>query len=506
MSDNTTLNIMSGGDTISTDDLATLNGATISGQKVQRVKVGFGTDGALQDVADGVPLPVELHDDSGREVGSYGAPIITNSDISTVAGNSVTTVADGVQMQAISDEFGDPLKTTNGALNVNVGNTATIQPLLIPEKTTSGTMQKIGDQVIIDSTNTNQIVASFLSISIITASVQFQGQIDAVSNTWETMNYTAVDATGNLGNSPAQTAVSPANNSVYLIQTKGYARIRAVFTAYTSGSVYCTLRGTNTAWQPDIYMDNNDARTWNPGRAAPLHIAIPMAFNNASYDRVRSIINATNSTGTGITAVGTLAQLDDTTPTAITENQFGNMRMSANRALYVESRHATITTYIAADSARVPVATATDVYTIIGSASKTIFVHWIKLDCTQTTGGLNNWFVIKRSAADTGGTTTALTLVPLDSGNAAATAAVSVYTANAAALGTAVGNVDIRQVPSGTVTTTTPVTTFWNFNDLLGQPITLRGVAQTLALNFNGVAIPAGLAVNFTICWSEADG
>lgn len=56
-------------------------------------------------------------------------------------------------------------------------------------------------------------------------------------------------------------------------------------------------------------------------------------FNATNFDRIRSIINATNSIGTGIAAVGLVAQLDDTSPTAITENQFGNVRMAADRSL-----------------------------------------------------------------------------------------------------------------------------------------------------------------------------
>lgn len=59
-------------------------------------------------------------------------------------------------------------------------------------------------------------------------------------------------------------------------------------------------------------------------------------FNGTTYDRGRSVIDATNSIGTGITAVGLVAQLDDTSPTTITENQFGNLRMSPNRALIVK--------------------------------------------------------------------------------------------------------------------------------------------------------------------------
>lgn len=66
----------------------------------------------------------------------------------------------------------------------------------------------------------------------------------------------------------------------------------------------------------------------------------PTFFNGTNQDRGRSIINATNSVGTGIQAVGIIGQFDDVSPTAITENQFGNIRMSANRNLYGTIRDA----------------------------------------------------------------------------------------------------------------------------------------------------------------------
>ncbi len=69
-------------------------------------------------------------------------------------------------------------------------------------------------------------------------------------------------------------------------------------------------------------------------------ISFPDIFNGTTWDRRRSIINATNSVGTGIAAAGIVAQFDDVAPTAISENQFGNSRMSANRNLYVTLRDA----------------------------------------------------------------------------------------------------------------------------------------------------------------------
>lgn len=56
--------------------------------------------------------------------------------------------------------------------------------------------------------------------------------------------------------------------------------------------------------------------------------------------RMRGAGNGLNSTGTGIAASQIIAQFDDSSPTSITENSFGNMRMSANRNLYGTIRDA----------------------------------------------------------------------------------------------------------------------------------------------------------------------
>lgn len=61
----------------------------------------------------------------------------------------------------------------------------------------------------------------------------------------------------------------------------------------------------------------------------------PFIFNGTTWDRIKSAANAINSTGTGIAAVGLTAQLDDTSPTTITENQFGNLRITTKRALHI---------------------------------------------------------------------------------------------------------------------------------------------------------------------------
>lgn len=54
------------GDIISSDQITSLNGnAVATGEKVQRVKMGFGTDNSLRDVDAANPLPTFINAQSG---------------------------------------------------------------------------------------------------------------------------------------------------------------------------------------------------------------------------------------------------------------------------------------------------------------------------------------------------------------------------------------------------------------------------------------------------------
>jgi len=161
-----------------------------------------------------------------------------------------------------------------------------------------------------------------------------------------------------------------------------------------------------------------------------------------------------------------------------------------------------------------PAATPTDLVIIEGSATKTIRIVRIKIITTNTAAGSQQFFLIKRSTADTTGTfVSAGTPVPLDSTNAAATVnRAGHFTANPGALGTAVGTMNIIRAAS-------PVAIPATFagivdeagydlldhyvNSQLDQLVTLRGVAQTLAINFNGAALVAGQTHAYTIVWVE---
>lgn len=161
-----------------------------------------------------------------------------------------------------------------------------------------------------------------------------------------------------------------------------------------------------------------------------------------------------------------------------------------------------------------PAATATDLVIIEGSSTKTVRILSMVIGTQTTAAGSEEFRLIKRSTADTTGTfVSAGTAVPFDSTNAASTVnRVGHFTANPGALGTAVGTINvlrqaspvllpatlagIREVPEVEMIPAMGAS-------LLDQPITLRGVAETLAINFNGAALVAGQIHTYRIMWLE---
>jgi len=109
--------------------------------------------------------------------------------------------------------------------------------------------------------------------------------------------------------------------------------------------------------------------------------------------------------------------------------------------------------------------------------------------------------LIKRSTASTGGTPTAPTIAPHDSNDAAPTAVVNSFAANPSALGTIVGIVRASKLNLGATGAAGSIV--WDFTTRNGQGIVLRGVAQQLALNWNGASVPAGTLLDVDVEFSE---
>ena len=157
-------------------------------------------------------------------------------------------------------------------------------------------------------------------------------------------------------------------------------------------------------------------------------------------------------------------------------------------------------TYSANVTGLVPAIAATDVFTLTGSATKTIRVTKVGLSGTQTTAGPINIQLIKRSTANSAGTSAAASAMPHDSNSAAATATALSYTANPT-LGTVIGTMRSSKLFLPTVTGA-PQFLEWLLGSGPAQAVVLRGVSQVLAINLNGATL-AGSGFDFYIEWTE---
>lgn len=173
--------------------------------------------------------------------------------------------------------------------------------------------------------------------------------------------------------------------------------------------------------------------------------------------------------------------------------------INANGELQVTTEGAA-PTYGVAGVAITPAANPTDVVVLSGSATKTIRVKNITVSGFATTAGSMDVSIVKRTAANTGGTATNPTIGLFDSGDGTASATISQYSANPTALGAGV-SIDNKKLNLGLAGAAGNVNfEYCNRND---KPIILRGAAQSLAINLNGQAVPAGGALSYSIEWEE---
>lgn len=166
-----------------------------------------------------------------------------------------------------------------------------------------------------------------------------------------------------------------------------------------------------------------------------------------------------------------------------------------------EGQGRTKATYAATILGLVPGIAATDIFTIIGSGTKTIKITKITISGTQTVAGTINIALIKRSAPDSGGTSTNPVMVSHDSANAAATALVTAYTVNPT-LGTVVGTMQSHKLLLPAPASLAQSSLILELEDAASKPIVLRGNLEQLAISLNGVT-PTGGSLNISIEWTE---
>lgn len=146
--------------------------------------------------------------------------------------------------------------------------------------------------------------------------------------------------------------------------------------------------------------------------------------------------------------------------------------------------------------------TPTDIFTITGSSTKTIRITFVEITGTETNATVRDVVLLKRSTANSGGTSTTQTAVASDSNNAAATATVRAYTVNPT-LGTLVGNIRARKADIDITSKSGPIELVsWVFGERPSQAIVLRGTSEVVSVNLNSIT-SAGNSFDVGIEWTE---
>lgn len=149
-----------------------------------------------------------------------------------------------------------------------------------------------------------------------------------------------------------------------------------------------------------------------------------------------------------------------------------------------------------------PAASATDFFTIQGSATAAVLVRSIKCSGVSTANGSALVQVVKRSTLDTTGTSTTMTNVRLNANQPVATAVVKAYTVNPGVLGTAIGTVDAGFLTTNTLATSTVSNGALVF-DFTNQNLFIDAATTQVALNANAQSFTAGAALSCTVEWAE---
>lgn len=267
-----------------------------------------------------------------------------------------------------------------------------------------------------------------------------------------------------------------------------------------TGSVAVTNLPTTQPVSGSVSVSNFPATQPVSGSLSISNLPATQAISAVSLPLPSGASTASNQS----TANSSLASIDGKSPTIGQKTSSGSSPVvlaSDQSAVPVTQQDSSFATYSAAISGVVIGLTATDVFTISGSATKKVYIHRIFIDGTATGGVNSKLLVIKRSSLDTGGTSSTATAVPHDSTDGAATAVVKSYTANPT-LGTAVGNLICSEVAFPTAGTQ-----LYTDGDLLTgygpkKPYILNSASESICLNLNGVTI-SGSSLNFVVTWTE---
>lgn len=441
---------------------------------------------------------VNVHDGTGVSISSTGSSLNTNVT------NTVTITGSVNAIQSGAWSVGRTWTLSSATDSVNVGNFPATQPVsgtvAVTQSTSPWVTSGSGNFTVVQPTGTNlhtvldsgtltsitnalpagtnvigHVITDTGSTTVVTGTVAVTGPLTdtQLRASPVPVSLTSTTVTGNV------TVVQPTGTNLHVVVDS------APTTAVTQSTSPWVVSGTVAATQSGTWT----VQPGNTANTTPWLTTINQGGNSAAV----TAANALKVDGSAVTqpVSGTVTANQGTSPWVISGT--------------VAQGFPTGATYASGVGPFTPPATPTDMTTITGSATKTIRVLSFELTPVQTTRNLSPFYMIKRSTANTAGTSATTTVVPLDSNFAAGTGVVRQYTANPT-LGTTVGAVTIVRVLSDDsgANAVGGGGYFFDFTKGGTAPgVILRGTSQVLALNYNGAALAVGLSIVGTWTWVE---
>ena len=353
----------------------------------------------------------------------------------------------------------------------------------------------------VDGSGVTQPVSGTVVVSTLPSIPTGANTIGAISNT----SFIATQTTGSNLHTVIDSGTVTAN--------QGAAPWSENVTQY-GGFAISTGVGASGTGIPRVTVANDSnilatqSGTWNISNISGT-VSLPTGAATSALQSTGNSSLASIASASGTVAAGTAGTtsflagnvFNTTLPTLSSGQQAASQADSNGRMIVTNSPIDGAKTTYSTSATVVPTTAATDIFTITGSATKTIRVLKVKVSGVATTAQTISVFLLKRSTANSAGTSTAPQLVPHDSNSAAPTATVLGYTANPTT-GTLVGNLRQDRFTFNLSTNTAQPPLVLDFGDRPGQAVVLRGVAQVLAFNLGGVSL-AGGSVSLSIEWTE---
>lgn len=328
----------------------------------------FPTTGTAVGASDGTNMQPLNVDGSGnlKVTGGGGGTQYANGSAQATPTGTVALGWDTANVRALSTDSSGKLNIL-GTVTANAGTNLNTSALALDATLTGGTQQtKVTDgtniaNVIAGDTGYNaQAIAS--STKSYTFTTSASGAQTILANTavagysWIEVVYSSVGSglalTGQFATASGGTYI---NSSTFSIGASGNAAALGVATgtlytgpirgsffqiavsALTSGTFAGTVTLRSISPGPTSLFVSPGSGT---GGAVPANAFYVGISDGTNLRGILGAANALNSTGTGIPTAQMVGQFDDVSPTSITENQFGNIRMSANRNIYGTVRDA----------------------------------------------------------------------------------------------------------------------------------------------------------------------